>query len=112
MTLPLDIDGVTLPFEIDGVFLPLPTEGRWDGVILPEAEKEGVIRPLRMDATEDGREEIETVAAESFVEATKTPQLGGHMKYCFLENEKCQKSTHILSISWRCAQYNAEIRGG
>ena len=83
VTLPLEIDGVTLPLDIEGVFRPLPMEGRAEGVIRPDAEKEGVMRPLRTDATDDGRD-IPTVAADSFVKATKTPQLGGHVKYCLL----------------------------
>ena len=62
-------------------------EGRAEGVILPDAENEGVILPLRTDATEDGREvETPAVGAESFVEATKTPQFGGQVKYCLLHN--------------------------
>ena len=89
VTLPLPIDGVTRPLDIEGVFRPLPKEGRAEGVILPDAEKEGVIRPLRLEATDEGREkEIPTVAAESFVDATKTPQLGGHEKYCLLGDKR------------------------
>ena len=92
VTRPLDIEGVILPFEnegvfrplgTEGVFLPFPMEGKADGVILPEAEKEGVILPLRTDATEDGLE-WPTVGADNLVDATKTPQFGGHVKYCFL----------------------------
>ena len=56
VTLPLPIDGVIRPLDTDGVFRPLPKEGRAEGVILPDDEKDGVIRPLRLDATDDGRE--------------------------------------------------------
>ena len=82
---PLPIEGVIRPLDIEGVLRPLPNDERAEGVILPDAEKEGVIRPLRVDATDEGRDmEIPTVGADSFVVATKTPQLGGQVKYCFL----------------------------
>lgn len=55
-----------------------------DGVIRPDME--GVVRPPREEATDEGRLTAPgpTVGADSFVVATKTPQLGGHEKYCFL----------------------------
>lgn len=81
------MDGVTLPLDIEGVFRPLPNDERVEGVILPEAEKEGVIRPLRTDATDDGRDiDSPVVGADSLVDATKTPQLGGQEKYCLLQS--------------------------
>lgn len=101
VTRPLPIEGVTLPFPSEGVTRPLDTEGvlrplaideRAEGVILPDAEKEGVIRPLRVDATDEGRE-IPTVGADNLVEATKTPQFGGQVKYCRLHWESVSKYT-------------------
>ena len=83
VTRPLPKDGVTLPLDIEGVFRPLPREVIAEGVILPDAEKDGVMRPLRTDATEDGLD-IPAVAADNLVDATKTPQLGGQVKYCLL----------------------------
>jgi len=67
-------EGVTLPLEPDGVTRPLCID----------VEKDGVARPPREEATEDGRcvAPTPTVGAESLVVATKTPQLGGHVKYC------------------------------
>ena len=65
---------------------PSITHGEVDneGVILPE--NEGVVRPLRLEATEEGREigACPTVGDESFEAAMKTPQLGGQVKYRFL----------------------------
>lgn len=89
MTLPLDIDGVTrplaagviLPFEIDGVVRPPSEDGG-----LPD--EDGVARPA---STEGGLLVTPAVAALSFVVATKTPQCGGQVKYCFLK----------ICISWR-----------
>lgn len=80
MTLPLDIDGVTrplaagviLPFEIDGVVRPPSEDGG-----LPD---DGVTRPA---STEGGLLATPAVAVLSFVVATKTPQRGGQVKYCF-----------------------------
>lgn len=80
MTLPLDIDGVTrplaagviLPFEIDGVVRPPSEDGG-----LPD---DGVTRPA---STEGGLLATPAVAVLSFVVATKTPQCGGQVKYCF-----------------------------
>jgi len=69
-------EGVTLPLEPDGVTRPLCID----------VETDGVARPPREEATEDGRwiAPAPTVGAESLVVATKTPQLGGHVKYCLL----------------------------
>jgi hypothetical protein len=80
VTLELDNDGVMRPADIEGVTRPVET----DGVILPDIE--GVVRPLRDEATEDGRDiiPIRTAGGDSFPEATKTPQLGGQEKYCIL----------------------------
>ena len=94
VTRPLPKDGVTLPLDIEGVFRPLPREVIAEGVILPDAEKDGVMRPLRTEATEDGLD-IPAVAADSLVDATKTPQLGGQVKYCLLRN---------LDISFACTR--------
>lgn len=67
-------DGVIRPLEPEGVTRPL-------GPV-----NDGVIRPPRDEATDEGRYKAPapTVGAESFVVATKTPQLGGHAKYCLL----------------------------
>jgi hypothetical protein len=56
-----------------------------EGVILP-FDPDGVTRPPREEATEEGRwiAPTPTVGADSLVVATKTPQLGGHVKYCLL----------------------------
>jgi hypothetical protein len=77
------VPGVTRPNK--GVILPLES----DGVMRPlcrDVERDGVARPPREEATEDGRwiAPTPTVGAESLVVATKTPQLGGHVKYCLL----------------------------
>lgn len=58
------------------------------GVIRPRCEGvtrplDGVIRPPRDEATEDGRL-LPTVGADSFVVETKTPHFGGQVKYCLL----------------------------
>lgn len=82
VTRPFGREGVARPLEKDGVLRPVDVEVEADGVILPDKENEGVIRPLREEATDDGRDEP-TVGADSFVEATNTPQFGGHTKYCF-----------------------------
>lgn len=81
-------DGVARP---EGVIRPLDreTEGvlvffdEVEGVIRPEL-KAGVTRPLREDATDDGRAPYPTVGGEIFEEATKTPHLSAQVKYCFL----------------------------
>jgi hypothetical protein len=69
-------EGVTFPFEPDGVTRPPVTD----------VERDGVVRPPREEATEDGRRTAPTptVGVESLVVATKTPQFGGHGKYCLL----------------------------
>jgi hypothetical protein len=61
-------EGVALPFEPDGVTRPLCID----------VDRDGVDRPPREEVTEDGRRmaPTPTVGAESFVMATKTPQLG------------------------------------
>lgn len=76
-------EGVALPFEYeaDGV---RDVEEKKDGVILPELA--GVVLPPLEDATEEGRGTAPgpTVGADNFVDATNTPHLSGHEKYCFL----------------------------
>lgn len=78
--------GVTRP--LDGVIRPLLKLDRVLVVLLNEVE--GVIRPLcdasRRPLTDGGLWTAPgpTVGAESLVVATKTPQLGGQEKYCFL----------------------------
>lgn len=67
-----------------------PFENECDDDFLPVAgldEKEGVMRPFRVDATEDGRDVLPwlAVGAESLFAKMKIPQLGGHTKYCFLQ---------------------------
>jgi hypothetical protein len=74
------LEDIRLDVEKEGVIRPLIDAVETDGVIRPEIE--GVIRPPREDATDGGRD-IElgpVVGALSFVEATKTPQLGAHEK--------------------------------
>lgn len=84
VTRPDENDGVVLP-PADGVIRPLERELEAAGVIRPEID--GVVRPPREEATDDGRGTAPgpTVGGESFVVATKTPQLGGHEKYLVLE---------------------------
>jgi hypothetical protein len=81
VTLPEGSDGVTLAFDSDGVMRPVEAEG----VTLPLIE--GVVRPLRVDATDAGRDTIpfRIAGGDSLVEATNTPQLGGQLKYCTLK---------------------------
>lgn len=87
VNLPLGSPGVTRPFdnESDGVLRPFALdEVDSDGVTRPETE--GVARPLRDDATEEGLE-IEpapTVGGESLDAAMNTPQFGAQIKYRFL----------------------------
>lgn len=77
---PFPREGVTRPFPIDGVTRPLAIEG-----VTRPFDIEGVLRPPYIEATEDGRDMgSPAVGADSFVEATKTPQLGGQLKYCLL----------------------------
>ena len=74
-------DGVTRPVEVEGVFWPtrpLTLGAAEDGVTLPDID--GVIRPLRMEATDAGREVIPVVAGDNLVVATKTPQSGEQAK--------------------------------
>lgn len=54
------------------------------GVGLPD--NEGVTRPLCVDVTEEGRRTAPwlVLGAESLFAKIKMPQLGGHLKYCFL----------------------------
>lgn len=56
VTLPLPIEGVTrpLPKVCEGVFRPLDSAPEAEGVTLPDCENDGVARPLRLDATDDG----------------------------------------------------------
>ena len=58
---------------------PAATEGR--------PVMEGVWRPLREEAADDGRwtDQRFTVGIDNLAVDTKTPQLGGHTKYCFLK---------------------------
>ena len=88
MTLPLCEAGVTRPFDKDGVLRPFAlTDVEKEGVILPD--NEGVTRPLRLEATEEGLEiDVEpTVGEESLEAAMNTPQFGAHVKYRFLHHE-------------------------
>jgi hypothetical protein len=81
VTLELDINGVTRPVDdAEGVTRPFDTEG----VMRPDTE--GVIRPLRVDATDEGRDILpsRTAGEESLLKATNTPQFGGHEKYWIL----------------------------
>jgi hypothetical protein len=100
--------GLGSPPISPGVVRPLDNDDttRLEGVTRPD--EDGVERPRRVD-TEGGRgrgAEI-TVGADKRVDGTKTPQLGGHEKYCFLfskrvhqqqnqkvtfEREKCKNS--------------------
>ena len=80
MTRPLDKER-----ERDGVFRPLTlAEVDVDGVALPD--NNGVVRPLRFEATDEGRDidPTQTVGGESFEAAMKTPQLDGQVKYRLL----------------------------
>ena len=93
------VDGVTRPLANEGVIRPegAATAERGlrpvgmpsvEGVILSEFDK-GVMRPLREEATEDGRETLgPAVAADSFEAATNTPQFGGQKKHCMLEQKR------------------------
>ena len=56
VTRPLLIEGVTrpLPKVCEGVFRPLDNAPEAEGVTLPDCENDGVARPLRVDATDDG----------------------------------------------------------
>jgi hypothetical protein len=86
------MEGVVRPVDVrevdaEGVIRELvlnDMEVDVDGVIRPDME--GVVRPPREEATDEGRWTAPgpTVGGESFVVATKTPQFGGHEKYCFL----------------------------
>ena len=79
----LSAKGVILPNEFDGVIRPLPSDMVADGVT----------RPLREEVTDGGRKLGPTVGADNLADATKTPQLGGHMKYRFLENDASVSTT-------------------
>lgn len=80
VTRELDIPGVTRPVEYAGVTRPDVA-----GVTLPLID--GVVRPLRVEATEDGRDTmpLRTAGGDNLLEATKTPQFGGQEKYCMLK---------------------------
>lgn len=73
----LSVKGVIRPKEFDGVIRPLARDIGADGVT----------RPLREEATDGGRKLVPAVGADNLADATKTPQLGGHLKYRFLEND-------------------------
>jgi hypothetical protein len=83
------MDGVRRPVDADGVTRPLEIDT--DGVMRPPMldDAEGVIRPLRDEATEEGRywDPGPTVGADNLVVATKTPHLGGQVKYCLPATE-------------------------
>lgn len=88
VTLPLCEAGVTRPFESDGVLGPFAlTEEDNEGVTLPE--NEGVTRPLRLEATEEGLEidPAPTVGEESLEAATNTPKFGAQVKYRLLHHD-------------------------
>ena len=109
VTLPLDSEGVTRP-ECAGVVLPFDKEADGvrvaendDGVILPvEFVVAGVDLPPLEDATEEGRCTAPgpTVGGDSFVTATKTPHLSGHVKYCFLKRTGDQKDPCVRPRRW------------
>jgi hypothetical protein len=88
----MPVPGVVLPAVDEGVTRPLRKEAEGvlgmekDGVILPV--NAGVALPPRDDATDEGRCTAPgpTVGGESFVVATKTPQLSGQEKYCLLKH--------------------------
>lgn len=69
--------GVTRPLGIEGVFLLLDKVDMEFGMRL-----EGVSRPSRMEATEDGRDILPgpTVGAESLSALMNTPHAGGQAK--------------------------------
>lgn len=82
---PDDADGVTLPVASPGVARPLDPAGVLRPLALVEADSDGVARPLRDEATDDGLE-IEpapTVGDDNFDAAMKTPQFGAQVKYRF-----------------------------
>jgi hypothetical protein len=81
-----------------------------DGVIRPEIA--GVVRSPREEATEEDRCTAPgpTVGGESLTVDTKTPQFSGHVKYCFLENQKVSAYTSsfrgqklVIMVSGRLA---------
>lgn len=95
--LPIEADGVILPdcdagvirpLEIEDTLLPFVLiEDENEGVALPD--NEGVTRPLRLEATDEGLE-IDTaqdVEGESLEVAMNTPQFGGQVKYRFPPTE-------------------------
>jgi hypothetical protein len=67
-------DGVTRPLDADGVTRPLCIDDEVEEAYMPE--KEGVVRPPRDDATEEGRwiPPARTIGVDNFVVATKTPR--------------------------------------
>lgn len=58
VTRPLLKEGVMRPFDIDidGVLRPAEIVVEAEGVILPDCDSEGVILPLREEATDEGRD--------------------------------------------------------
>ena len=73
------------PLGREGVLRPAGTE-TVDAEGGPRPN-EGVSRPLRIDATEEGRDALlaPTVGRDSLSALMKTPHFGGHVKYFFLQ---------------------------
>lgn len=110
--LPIEADGVILPdcdagvirpLEIEDTLLPFVLiEDENEGVALPD--NEGVTRPLRLEATDEGLE-IDTaqdVEGESLEVAMNTPQFGGQVKYRFLRHKVSQSNvcrTQYVDVS-------------
>lgn len=80
--------GVMRPRE-EGVTRPLCIDDEVEEAYMPE--NEGVVRPPRDDATEEGLwiPPARAIGADNLVVATKTPRLGGHTKYCLLCVQRC-----------------------
>ena len=102
--LPIEVDGVILPDCDAGVIRPLGSEDVFlpfaliddenEGVTLPD--NEGVTRPLRLEAAEEGLE-IDPAAGtegESLEVAMNTPQFGGQVKYRFLYRNVSHPTFH------------------
>jgi len=86
-------EGVTRPLDTDGVMRPLCDND------VDKPEKEGVVRPPREEATEEGlwMPPARTIGAESLVVATKTPRLGGQIKYCLLYYSPIVAEIYLLA---------------